>query len=105
MITSDLRKFSFMVVMGQKPDYGRLKSEWREEGSKSQWFGDHWKENRIKEKEDLKEEIGMLIDIGQSPGQRGPLEIQERAVMFSPLCIYTCFKIIAPSLNCSFARK
>lgn len=59
----------------------------------------------IKETIHLKGEIGMFIDIGQSPEERGLLNIQERVLILSPLCIHKCFKIISPGLKYSFTRN
>lgn len=54
IIASDLSKCSFMVVMGQKPDYSGLENEWRVGGkaivSDLEIIGKRW--SRVKERVD-----------------------------------------------------
>lgn len=62
IIASDLSKCSFMVVMGQKPDYSGLENEWREGViaivSDLEMIGKRW--SRVKERVDGKGDIECL---------------------------------------------
>lgn len=58
-------------------------------------IGKRW--SRVTEGVHLKEGMGVFIDLGQSPGERGLLKIQERVDILNPSVYTHALKLYLPA--------